>query len=195
MTTISLGTGGTTNPLLRTLEAQGLSATKAGLVGKDLEASLTQVSGSISSGKPDVAAVRDVLDKRIADDVSSGALSQEDAAKINKTLDTMQADASGGTDTDAAAPVTSQAKGSGAHGGGSGGAASKTEASRTVTVAGGMKTTTITYTDGSTETTTAIASSADDAKAAEAHPSAVEANATNAYAPQIAPGSLVDETG
>jgi hypothetical protein len=68
--------------------------------------------------------------------------------------------------------------------------------SRTVTISGSTETTIVTYTDGTSETTTSVASDADKIKYGK--PSATDASATGDTAAQdylstIEPGSLIDK--
>ena len=192
-----------TNPLLQTLQAQGVSANKANLVEQDLEASIQQVAGT-SGGKPDIGAVRSVLDQKISADVAAGKLTQADADKINQSLDDMTAQA-GGTAPAGGAQGASGAKGAHHGGGGGGGGAAKTEVSSTTTVSGGVATTTITYSDGSSVSTTTVAT-ADQTAETEPESGAKQAKATEAsarrdaaalaaeagYGEKLDPGSIVD---
>jgi hypothetical protein len=181
---------GSNNPLTSALLAKGLSSDKIKLVEQDLEASVTAATPA-SGAKPDNASVRATLDKRIAADVASGKLSKEDAAAISKVLD--EADqASANTDkaSGSTAPAGGPPKGGGG-GGGAGGSSEKTELSRTVLITGNIKTTTITYTDGTTETTTGPANGEKSTKdnAATTSSDSVASN----YLAQIEPGSLIDK--
>lgn len=214
---MTLGAIGSTSSILQTLETKGLSATKAKLVQSDLDASIQSATG-LSGAKPDIAAVRGVLDQKIAADVASGALSKDDAAAVSKTLDDLQgSDATASTTStaagSAAAGTTATASAGGSKpsgGGGGGGAAEKTEVSRTVVVAGAMTTTTITYSDGSsdTEVTASTGTDAKQAVGAATAPSTASAQSASAgaaaslsaaassvaadYKPKIVPGMLVD---
>lgn len=174
------------------LQAQGLSADKISLVERDLQKAETSVSGGsgLTIGV-DPGAVRAALDKIIADDVASGKLTQADADKIGEGLDAMEAAASSGTA--AGGGSAGAAPGAGGGGGGGGGGSSeseKTELSRTVTVAGGVKTTTILYTDGTSETETAVDLSAQDSTSAASAASASPDKATQDYLTTIQSGSL-----
>jgi len=195
---MTLGTIGSSTSVLQTLETKGLSGSKAQLVQSDLDASIQSATG-LSGTKPDIASVRNVLDQKIAADVASGALSKDDAAKVSKTLDDLQA-ADGATTAATGAATTSdtaEAGGSGgaaSAGGGGGGGTAKTELSRSVVVTGAIKTTTITYTDGTT-TTEITASTGDDAKKATgAKPveTATAGSANAEYKPRIVLGTIVD---
>ncbi len=154
---ISLSTS--TSPLTSALTAQGLSSRKAALVESDLQASVQAVSGS-GGAKPATAEVRAALNERMDADVAAGKLSREDADAVNETLDAMD-EAGGGEAADPAAAASGEgtAKANGAAkggapagGGGGGGSSEKTELYRTEVDSGTVKTITITYTDGTTET-------------------------------------------
>ena len=82
-----------TNPLLKQLEANGLSADKAKLVATDLAAATATTAGNTGTVTSSVS-VRAALDTRIAADVSSGKLSKDDAAAVKKTLDQVDAQSS-----------------------------------------------------------------------------------------------------
>ncbi|HEX7857395.1 MAG TPA: hypothetical protein VF503_27255 [Sphingobium sp.] len=162
---MSIGAVGSNTQLATSLQAAGLSSDKIKLVETDLQQAQQSSTASGSSGV-DSKAVRATLDKQISADVASGKLSQDDADKIGKALDQMD----GTTTASGGAGGAGKAGGPpGGGGGGGGGSTEKTEQSRTVTVAGGVKTTVITYTDGSTETQTAVDfSDADTSSAAKA---------------------------
>ncbi|PZU10934.1 hypothetical protein [Sphingomonas sp.] len=190
---IVIVTASSTTVLQRKLESSGLSSAKADLVQSDLNAAVADAGGS-GAAKP--ASVREALDKRIAADVASGKLSESDATDIRKTLDKM-GDASVTASADTTSPTTAsstagQASAGKGGGGGGGGEASKTELSRTVTVAGTVKTTIITYTDGTSETTTSTASSADKSRYGKAAQSADRPTTPDTYLASIEPGSLMD---
>lgn len=216
MTTISLGSSGTsaTNPFLQALEANGLSDAKANLVGNDLVTAFEQATPD-SSGSVSASDIRAKLDAQIASDVAAGKLTQSDADAVTKTLDQIQGQPSDtDTHTDAgtgatAAPadVTSASEAAitdgsdvsaGGGGGGGGGGSSKTEIGESITVSGSIKTTTITYSDGTTLIETAEATQADQQKYGKKNVEAVEAEANkqastaNAYLSQTKPGSLFD---
>lgn len=195
---MTLGAIGSSTSILQTLEAKGLSESKAKLVQSDLDASLQSATG-LSGAKPDIASVRGVLDQKIASDVASGALTQEDATAISNTLDDMQGSSAGGSAASGAATTTAGAApssgGAGAAGGGGGGGSeTKTELSRVVVVTGAIKTTTITYTDGTTTTETSASTGDEPKKAGAAAPvqSAGAGSADAEYKPKIVPGILVD---
>lgn len=199
--TISSVSSTSSDFLLTKLETNGLSASKAQLVEDDLsEISATASSDASASGPVDMKAMRAALDKKIDADVSSGKLSASDAAAVKKTLDDMDAQGSGSGDagqTQTSAASSTQADGAGAahsSGGGGGGASAKTEVSETVTVSGPLKTTIITYSDGSTATSTTVASPADEQKYGK---SSSQSGATDSIATQylatLAPGSLFNQ--
>lgn len=178
-----------TNPLVSKLEANGLSEAKAKLVQSEMDAAVKDATSAGADGsKPDGASVRAALDKRVSADVASGKLSKEDAAEVKTTLDQIDAQ-SGSNATSGSAPSGSVQHG----GGGGGGSTSKTELSRTVTISDPIKTTVITYTDGTTKTSTSVATTSDDQRYAK--PNAAQASqqdATQSYLSTIEPGSLVD---
>ncbi|WBO23055.1 hypothetical protein [Sphingomonas abietis] len=194
-----------TSALTQQLQANGLSDAAVKQVNGDLAAAVKDVTGA-SGGSADAASVRAALDQRISADVASGKLSAGDAAKVSKTLDQIDGQASGSGITSQSAPVAAApasgaagaAQGGGGGGGGGGGSASKTELSRAVTISGATETTIITYTDGSTATTTTVASDADKIKYGK--PAATDANGTTSaataaqdYLSTIEPGSLIDQ--
>ncbi|MFT3966008.1 MAG: hypothetical protein QM690_09020 [Sphingobium sp.] len=192
---MSIGSvGSSNNPLISALRQAGLSSDKIGIVQEDVE---EVVANSIPAGSGvDGLTVRQALDAQIAEDVKSGDLSEEDAAKIAKVLDEMEGKAAGETAETAGGGEAQGAGGGGpAGGGGGGGSTEKTELSRTETVSGGIKTTTITYTDGTTETETSFVSEPDTKSAANA---AKEDTASNDirtaqdYLSKIEPGTLFD---
>ena len=194
---MNIGGVSSANAVLKRLEANGLSVSKAKLVDSDLTAAIK--AGSAGAGKPaDATSVRAALDTRIAADVLSGKLSASDAATVRKTLDESDGQASTG---DAASPSQTRAAskaggnqdtdGGGAKGGG-GGAPAKTELSEIVTVTGSTKTTVITYTDSTTSTTTATATAGDKAKYGAK--SGATSHIADEYLATLKPGSLIDET-
>lgn len=189
----------TTNPLLAKLEANGLSADKAQVVENDLSGVLSDTTGS-GSGPVDSASVRAALDQKIDEDVASGKLSQSDATAVKKTLDDLDAQASGSGAATAQTSSASDSSGSAAAGGssasggaggaGGGGSSTKTEVSETVTVSGGIKTTVITYSDGTTSTTTTAASQQDEQKYDKQPAQAAAESTASKYLSTIRPGSL-----
>ncbi len=191
----------TTNPLLAKLEANGLSADKAQVVENDLSGVLSDATGS-GSGPVDSASVRAALDQKIDEDVASGKLSQSDATAVKKTLDDLDAQASGSgavtaqtssssdSSGSAAAGGSSASGGAGGAGGGGGGSSTKTEVSETVTVSGGIETTVITYSDGTTSTTTTAASQQDEQKYDKQPAQAAAESTASKYLSTIRPGSL-----
>lgn len=146
------------------LQTSGLSADKIKIVEGDLADTRQSLASSMSasvSGTVDSTAFRAAIDAKIADDVASGKLTAKDAEAVGKALDQIEGAASGAsasTDASGAASVTAAA--AGGHGGGGGGD-TKTEVSRVETVAGGIMTTVITYSDGSTETQTSVTTDPD----------------------------------
>lgn len=157
MTTI--GSTGSNNPLALALKAQGLSGDTIKLVEGDLQAveESTAAPTSKQAPKVDNATVRAALDDKLKADVASGKITQEDADKVNEALDKMDADATNAVSAGGAAAGAAKAGGAGANGGGGGsGESEKTEMSRSVTVSNGIKTTVITYTDGTSETETSV---------------------------------------
>ncbi|WP_206239269.1 hypothetical protein [Novosphingobium terrae] len=198
----------TTNPLLSKLEANGLSADKAQLVENDLANAFADTASGSTSGTVDVKSVRAALDQKIDEDVASGKLSASDATAVKKTLDDLDAQSSGtstqsstaatttATASDSSASTSSaQSSGSGSGSGGAGGAggggsSTKTELSETVTVSGGIKTTVITYTDGTTSTTTTAATDQDQQKYGSKQAEQAAASTASKYLSTIQPGSL-----
>lgn len=185
-----------TTALQTTLQSSGISTAKAKLVQTDLDQAVQSAGGA--SAKP--ASVREALDKQIQADVASGKLSKDDAATIDKALDQMgdtAVAASADTDATQTASAGGAAKaGGGGHagggGGGGGGSSTKTELSETVTVAGSVKTTVITYTDGTSDTTTSVATSQDEQRYGhDATKAESDATVTN-YLSSLPPGTLVD---
>lgn len=193
-----------TSSLLQQLEANGLSADKAKLVGNDLAAAeKTTALATGATSTVSAASVRAALDSRIAADVSSGKLSKSDAATVTKTLDDIDAQSGGSGITSQAAPAAAPAQstgtasagsGGGGHGGGGGGGSSKTELSETVTVVGSTETTTITYTDGTSATTTTVATEADKVKYGKPDAATPSAQAASDYLSTIEPGSLINQS-
>ena len=152
------------------LQAQGLSPQKTALVLGDAKVALEKIQ-AVRSGPPDKAAIRDALESRIASDVASGKLTEEDAKTVNATLDQIDQQGPPGQPPEGAGAQHRGGgggpHGGGGHGGGEGGgsSANKTELSETVTVTGKLKKTTILYTDGTSESsTTVLTDSAKDSK-------------------------------
>jgi len=113
--------------------------------------------------------MRATLDQRIDQDLASGTLSSNDAAAVRLTLDVIDAQ---NIDTQAAdetaqtnAASTAQTDSTDEVQPGTNTAASESAArtvlNETVTVAGSVKTTVITYSDGTSETTTTVATPED----------------------------------
>lgn len=152
------------------LQTSGLSADKIKIVEGDLADTQQSLASSMSasvSGTVDSTAFRAAIDAKIADDVASGKLTAKDAEAVGKALDQIERAASGASasaDASGAASVTAAAAGSarpaGGHDGGGGGD-TKTEVSRVETVVGGIMTTVITYSDGTTETQTSVTTDPD----------------------------------
>jgi hypothetical protein len=190
---MSVGAIGSGNPLLNILQANGLSSQQAQTVASDLKDSIESVAQS-SGSKPDRAAVRAAVEQRLASDVSSGKLTQAQADAVTKTLDKFAAKAGDGAGGVQGAGGAGHAHGAGGkHGGG---APAKTELSSVVTVTGNIQTTTITYTDGSTETETATISgdtptAGSSSQAATAAAGSNSAQGLGAYLSKIDPGSLL----
>ncbi len=217
MTTISGSFSGTsaTNPFLQALEANGLSDAKANLVGNDLVTAFEQ-STPDSSGSVSASDIRAKLDTQIASDVASGKLTQSDADAVKKTLDQIQGqsdDAGSDASTSAAtapadvtsaseAAITDGSDASSSAGGGGGGGGGKTEVGESITVSGSIKTTTITYSDGTTLIETAEATDADERKygkknveaavAEQTKDAAKQASKSKDYLAQTPPGTLFD---
>jgi hypothetical protein len=179
------------NALTSVLQSKGLSADKAQHVQDELAQSVS--ASTAADGKVDGTAVRAKLDQQISADVASGKLTREDAATITKALD----DADKASGTSGASPAAGGAKAAGRSGGGGerGSATTdsseKTELSRIETISGDIKTTTISYTDGTSETTTGPANGEKSKKDQIAQPAAAEAMAKTWLA-KIVPGTLVD---
>ena len=192
---MNISSVGTTSPLSKQLEANGLSTAKASLVQSDLTASQPVSAKAPSTLTP---ATRAAFDAKISADVLSGKLSAGDAAAVKKTMDKMDGGASASTATtsgSAGASATSApaggAKSGGGGGGGGGGGSDKTELSELVTVSGSTMTTVITYTDGTTSTTTAAATDTDMAKSATTELGSP--GSAIAYSPAIEKGALVNQ--
>jgi hypothetical protein len=195
------------NSLVTTLEANGLSAAKAKLVNADASAASKAVSSAIgtSASRTNSTAVRTILNAKIDADVASGKLSTTDAVAVKKTLDDIDSQLTGPTaaqsSTGAAGPEqasgSSAAAGSASRGGGAagGGTTAKTEASETVIVAGAIKTTVITYTDGTTSTSTTAATDEDQAKYDKASTaSSAKNDVSQKYLSGITPGTLFNQS-
>lgn len=161
---MAIGSVSSNNPLTTSLQAQGLSSDAIKLVETDLDAVGGAVSTDASAASSvDSKAIRAALDQKLSDDVASGKLSQDDADKIGKALDQMDgsSDSEDATDSSESGGAAKAGGPPGGGGGGGGGSTEKTEQSRTVTISGGIKTTVITYTDGTKETKTSIAQDGD----------------------------------
>lgn len=202
---MSLSAIGSSNDLSTLLRTSGLSADKIAVVQKDVE-DLQKSSPSVSASGTqslDSEAFRTALESRIDSDVSAGKLSEADGAAVKQALgltdpaengDTEAASGSAGAATASAAATG----GSGRAGGpGGGGTAEKTEVSRTETVAKGVKTTTVLYDDGSTETTTTFTSDPDTKTSNDTGPSSADAaeaygQGAEAWLKAIEPGTLFD---
>ncbi|CAN5130549.1 hypothetical protein BH10PSE13_BH10PSE13_06850 [soil metagenome] len=183
---MALGAVGSSTALTGALLAKGLTSDTAKLVRQDLDQSVA--TSTDASGKVDGLAVRAKLDDQIAADVASGKLSKDDAAAIAKVLDEVDK-ASDATD---ATPAKGAAGGGGPPGGGGGGGSSeKTELSRTVDIVGNIKTTTIKYTDGTSETKSGFTT--DKSKKEAASGAASDDAKARSWLATIEPGSLVDK--
>jgi hypothetical protein len=194
---MTVGSVGTAGALASSLRANGLSAAKIKIVQNDV-ASATRASGGSASPQQ----VRTALDRRISADVASGKISVADAIAVTKSLDQTDQQASTAAG-DATAPTTESAAGTaspsggvkgGGGGGGGGGGSAKTELSRTVTVAGGMATTTIVYTDGTSTTAITAATQADLQKAKKSEAAPDDAATAQTYLAGVTPGSFIDTT-
>ncbi|MET0365316.1 MAG: hypothetical protein ABW169_11760 [Sphingobium sp.] len=187
----SVGASGS-NAVVSALQSKGLSQDKIKIVEDDLQEA--QAGTSTGSQAVDAKAVRAALDSKIADDVASGTLSEEDAATISKALDEMDGTATSGASASGGAKGAGGARPAGGGGGGGGGSEEKTELSRTETVSGGVKTTVITYTDGTTETKTTYGATDTSPKAGSSSASASDqdADAAQNYLSKIEPGTLFD---
>ena len=187
---MSLSIFSSTSPLLNALQAKGLSAGKASLVEDEVVDAVAEVVGASPAPNMavDMATLRASLDKRIDADVASGKLSAQDAAAVKKTLDDVgQVMVVDGEDEDGETPQADAPRG----GGGAPAEDSKTELSSSVTVSGNIKTTLTTYTDGTSDSKTSVASDADMkryAKAAAAY--APPPETAQSYLASIEPGTL-----
>lgn len=194
---MTISIAGSSSPFLKQLETNGLSASKAALVQKDLSAA--QATTTSAAGSTVSPATRAAFDAKISADVLSGKLSAGDADAVRKTMDNLGAGSASTTDASQTAPIgasSSQAAGSpraAKTGGGGGGSASKTELSETVTISGSTMTTVITYTDGTTSTTTTTATAADKAKYDKPEIHDKEQGAAAGYSSTIDKGALFDK--
>lgn len=182
MTIISVSTSAPAVPL----QAGGLSSAKAQRIHSDLAAAIRRGGGE--TGGVDVGFVRRALDKRIADDVKSGQLSRADAAKVTQSLDRIDVRSSAAVDIPAAANDIADA--SSAADDDRGGAA-RSELSRLVTVSGAVRTTIITYSDGSTDMQTRTAPAADDRRYDRAGRRTGSGDVVRDYLASISPGTLI----
>jgi hypothetical protein len=153
--------------LLSDLEKNGLSAEAATTVSADIDTAVKSVTGS-SSGKPDVASVRQAIDAKLADDVKSGTITQDEADKVTATLNQFEAQMKQGASASRGAPPSGggggapPAGGGGGGGGGGGSSGSSTEVTdvTTSTSSSGVVTKTTTYADGHKSVTTSVDPSA-----------------------------------
>jgi len=188
----------TINPLQKQLETKGLTSAKANLVASDVSASIPQGSGATPASI--TAPVRAAIDAKISADVSSGKLSEKDAAAVRKTLDDATAAPSGttGAPSGVAATGATAGKGSGggAHGGGGGGGSdsAKTILSEAVTVTGSTETTVITYTDGTTSTETGTAAVGEEDQQAMPPEAPVASAAADNYGAKLDQGLLINKS-
>jgi hypothetical protein len=203
---MSIGSIGASAALSSLLQAKGLASDKIDLVEDDLDLAQKASASPTLATSINGGTVRAALDKQISDDVASGKLSEEDAAKIGEALDQLD----GKTTEAKSGSAPAGGAGRPAGGGGAGGTSEKTELSRVVTVSGGITTTIITYTDGTTETETSVATeedikssatksgkSDDAAKSksdaeATAKPGATSDPSVQDYLAQIEPGSILE---
>ncbi len=198
---MAVGAVGSSTTLTSALQAKGLSSDKAQLVQQDLVQSVTDSTDL--DGTIDGKEVRAKLDKQISADVKSGKLTEDDAAAIGKLLDkTDEIDLVDGNAASSSTADTAQASpaggaggpggaGGGGGGGGGGGSTEKTELSRTVEIAHNVKTTTIKYTDGTSEVKTGFTPDKGP-KEKVAADATKDANAKKWLA-KIEPGTLVDK--
>ncbi len=184
---------GSSMSLTSALQNKGLTADKAQLVQKEVVQSVA--ASTDLGGMVDGEQVRAKLDKRLSADVKSGKLTEEDAAAVTKLLDETDEIEVDGADVTVAdtgeakgSSPAGGAKGAGPGGGGGGGSTEKTELSRTVDIVGSIKTTTIKYTDGTSETKSAFTTD----KSPKDKVADKDANAKSWLA-NIEPGSLVDK--
>ncbi|WP_343610943.1 hypothetical protein [Novosphingobium sp.] len=146
----------------------------------------------------DMEAMRATLDQRIDQDLASGTLSSSDAVAVRLTLDEIDAQTADTqvVDNKAQANAASAAR-TGSTDEVQGGAttaaaqnAARTVLNETVTVAGSVKTTVITYSDGTSETTTTVATPEDILQyGSTAEQEAAQATAMK-YLATIEPGTL-----
>ena len=198
---MTISIAGSSSPFLKQLETNGLTASKAALVEKDLSAAQTTTTSG--AGSTISSATRAAFDAKISADVLSGKLSASDAAAVRKTMENLAGGSTSSTDAGQAASTgaaSSQAAGSagankagGGGGGGGGGSGSKTELSETVSISGSTMTTVITYTDGTTSTTTTTATDADKVKYDKPGSSDQAEGAAAEYSTTIDKGALFDK--
>lgn len=206
---MSIGSIGSSAALSSLLQAKGLASDTIDLIEDDLELAQKAGGSQMLATSINGGTVRTALDKQISDDVTSGKLSEEDAAKIGEALDQLEGKTTEAKSGSALAGGAARPAGGGG-GGGAGGSSEKTELSRTVTVSGGITTTIITYTDGTTETETSVATEEDIKSSAAksgksedvdksksgtdatAKPGAVSDPAVQDYLAQIEPGSILE---
>ncbi|RYF06813.1 MAG: hypothetical protein EOO77_26445 [Oxalobacteraceae bacterium] len=191
---------GSSSPFLKQLETNGLTASKATLVEKDLSAAQTATtSASSTTISP---ATRAAFDAKISADVLSGKLSASDAASVRNTMDNLGGGSASSTDTSQSASTGTASSQAGANagavktgggGGGGGGGGSKTELSETVTISGSTMTTVITYTDGTTSTTTTTATDADKAEYDKAATNNTAKGAAAGYQATIDKGAVLNK--
>jgi hypothetical protein len=206
---MSIGSIGSSAALSSLLQAKGLASDTIDLIEDDLELAQKAGGSQMLATSINGGTVRTALDKQISDDVTSGKLSEEDAAKIGEALDQLEGKTTEAKSGSALAGGAARPAGGGG-GGGAGGSSEKTELSRTVTVSGGITTTIITYTDGTTETETSVATEEDIKSSAAksgksedvdksksgtdatAKPGAASDPAVQDYLAQIEPGSILE---
>lgn len=161
-------------------------------IAQDAQSNATDLDTSTSDAV-DAATVRATLDQRINQDLASGTLSSSDAVAVRLTLDEIDAQSIATADQTNAANST-QTDSTDAVQAGTNTAASqsavRTVLSETVTVAGSVKTTVITYSDGTSETSTTVATPEDILQyGTAAEQEAAQATAMK-YLATIEPGTL-----
>lgn len=149
--------------LVVNLETNNIAAVNA-QVARDAEATAAANArlAANESERLDMQRMRDALDRRIQQDVQAGIISESDAAAVRKTLD--EIDAQNRADETAAADAAQSNNAASVQAGTSGSTDStaiRTVLTETVTITGPLKTTVTTYTDGTSETTTTVATPQD----------------------------------
>jgi len=191
--TASAITSGSNSALSALLKAGGASAKAVDVVAKDI-ADIEKASAASGTQSLSSDSLKTALSSKIDADVASGKLTEKDASAVKQALGLPSQDTSDGSTAQAGAS-SGAACGSGAKGHGDGdgdhggGGAAKTEVSRVDTVANGLKTTVITYSDATTDTQTTVTTDPD----TKAKNPVEEAYAPDAgsYVKSLEPGSLV----